>query len=59
LNSWLEAFAAVEHVEIIDYHSVLTNTEAMHYADGLTVDGVHPDMKGFSLMEPLVSVAVQ
>lgn len=59
LNSWLKAFAAVEHVEIIDYHSVLTNKEAMHYSDGLTVDGVHPDIKGFSLMESWVSVAVQ
>jgi lysophospholipase L1-like esterase len=58
INAWLVQFAAKEGVPIVDYHTALTNTEALHYADGLTTDGVHPNAAGYSTIEPMMEAKV-
>jgi lysophospholipase L1-like esterase len=54
LNMWLKTFAAEEGVTLVDYHAALTNAEGLHYAEGLTTDGVHPTPAGYAVMQPLV-----
>lgn len=59
LNAWLKTFAAQEGVTLIDYHAALTNAEGLHYAEGLTIDGIHPSSAGYEVMQPLVEAALQ
>lgn len=54
LNTWLKTFAAEEGVTLVDDHAALTNAEGLHYAEGLTSDGVHPAPAGYAVMQPLV-----
>jgi lysophospholipase L1-like esterase len=54
LNAWLKTFAAEEGVTLVDYHAALANADGLHYAEGLTGDGVHPAPAGFAVMQPLV-----
>lgn len=54
LNAWLKTFASQEGVTLIDYHATLTNAEGLHYAEGLTSDGVHPSPPGFAVMQPFI-----
>ena len=58
LNAWLKRFAAEEGVTLVDYHAALTDAEGLHYAEGMTNDGVHPSSAGFSVMQPLVESAL-
>lgn len=58
LNAWLKTFAAEEGVTLVDYHAALTDAEGLHYAEGLTNDGVHPSSAGFAVMQPLVESAL-
>lgn len=53
LNAWLKTFAAQEGVTLVDYHAALTNVEGLHYAEGMTSDGVHPSTAGYAVMQPL------
>jgi lysophospholipase L1-like esterase len=59
LNAWIKTFAAQEGATVLDYHSALTNAEGLHYAEGLTLDGVHPDAAGYVIMQPLAESATQ
>ncbi|WP_334269127.1 GDSL-type esterase/lipase family protein [Edaphobacter sp. HDX4] len=54
LNAWLKTFAADEGITLVDYHAALTSTDGLHYAEGMTSDGVHPAPAGFAVMQPLV-----
>ncbi len=54
LNEWLKKFAVEEGATVVDYHTALTNKEGLHYAEGLTSDGVHPNAEGYTVMQPLV-----
>ncbi|WP_433967710.1 GDSL-type esterase/lipase family protein [Tunturiibacter gelidiferens] len=58
LNSWIKTFAVEEGVTLVDYHTALTNAEGLHYAAGLTLDGIHPVAAGYALMQPLVESAL-
>lgn len=53
LNHKLKAYAALHHITYLDYHSALKD-----YQDGfkknLTRDGVHPNIIGYKVMEPLL-----
>jgi lysophospholipase L1-like esterase len=58
-NRFLEEFAAKYGVTIVDYHTILEDATDLHYAQGLTLDGVHPSQKGYELMTPAVTAALQ
>ncbi|MDR3695312.1 SGNH/GDSL hydrolase family protein [Mucilaginibacter sp.] len=57
LNELLKAYAEKNHLGYIDYYSA-TVTEDKSFKKELTVDGVHPNMAGYKVMEPLVEKAI-
>ncbi len=59
LNNFLKAFAAQENLTLVDYHTILEDSTALHYAQGLSTDGVHPSPEGYQLMTPAATAAVQ
>jgi lysophospholipase L1-like esterase len=59
LNNFLKTFALEHGVTIVDYHTVLEDATGLHYAQGLTVDGIHPSSQGFVLMTSAVTAAVE
>jgi lysophospholipase L1-like esterase len=57
LNHWLSTYAANQNLTYVDYYSAMVdNTGAMR--NSLSVDGLHPNAAGYSVMEPLVQQAI-
>jgi lysophospholipase L1-like esterase len=56
-NVWLKDYAASHSLVYVDFFPVLANAEGGMKAD-LTVDGVHPNKEGYSMMAPLVQAAI-
>jgi len=57
-NEMLRAYAKKEGLILVDYHKALTNAEGglgPEYAD----DGVHPNLNGYKVMEPLVQEGIR
>jgi lysophospholipase L1-like esterase len=59
LNTFLKAFADKHGVIFVDYHSILQDDTGLHYAKGLTEDGVHPSTQGYEAILPAATAAVQ
>jgi lysophospholipase L1-like esterase len=59
LNNFIKAFGLQYGVTVVDYHTILQDSTGLHYAQGLTLDGVHPSPQGFALMTPSVATAVE
>ena len=57
LNRRLRALAAREHVIFVDYSPVLASSDGA-MRDQLTLDGVHPNAKGYAAMRPLADSAI-
>lgn len=57
LNELLKAYAEKNHLVYIDYYSA-TVAEDKSFKKELTKDGVHPNMAGYKVMEPLVEDAI-
>lgn len=57
LNQRLKALATQHGWVYLDYHGAMAN-EAGGLREGLSEDGVHPNAKGYALMEPLVLQAL-
>ncbi len=57
LNSMIKAYAQSHNIIYLDYFSVMVNSEN-GLKDELTYDGVHPDLDGYLVMEPLVEKAI-
>jgi lysophospholipase L1-like esterase len=57
LNAWLKDYCANHGVTYLDVYSVLSDTEG-GMKDGLHLDGVHPNAKGYALMEPVTQAAI-
>lgn len=57
LNSRLHLLAARKHVTFVDYAPVLATSDGA-MRDGLSLDGVHPNARGYEAMEPLTRHAV-
>jgi lysophospholipase L1-like esterase len=53
LNAWLRAYAAREGLTYVDYYNLLAAPGGAMKPE-LTVDGVHPNAKGYALIRPLV-----
>lgn len=57
-NKMLKAYAEKEGLILVDYHKALANAEdglGPEYAD----DGVHPNLAGYKVMEPLVQEGIR
>jgi lysophospholipase L1-like esterase len=58
INDWLKKYAAEIKAEYVDYYSVLVDDKGF-LKDGFSMDGLHPNEKGYALMVPLVEAAIQ
>lgn len=58
LNQLIQSYANQQHIPYVDYHTAMTDTK-----NGLpkefSNDGVHPNLKGYQTMEPLLEKAIQ
>jgi lysophospholipase L1-like esterase len=58
LNQWIEQFAADNELTIVDYHRLLVSSDGDTYVPDLTVDGIHPSPKAYTLMTPVAESAI-
>ncbi|HZY64087.1 MAG TPA: SGNH/GDSL hydrolase family protein [Edaphobacter sp.] len=56
-NAWLKQYSASHDLVYVDFYPVLANAEGGMKPD-LTVDGVHPNKKGYDAMAPLVQAGI-
>jgi lysophospholipase L1-like esterase len=57
LNEWLRNYSVATHAEYVDYYSALADENGFLKA-GYSMDGLHPNDKGYALMAPLVQAAI-
>ena len=57
LNSMIEAYAKKHHLAYVDYFSSMADTPNGLKKD-LGDDGVHPNVEGYMIMEPLIEKAL-
>jgi len=57
LNKWIKDYAARNKFIYLDYYSTLAD-ERGYMKTGISDDGLHPNYKGYALMNPLVLNAV-
>ena len=58
INAWMREYAAKVKATYVDYFSALADEKGM-LKDGYSMDGLHPNAKGFELMTPVVEAAIQ
>lgn len=58
LNRWLRKFAEQIHAEYVDYYEALADEKGF-LKEGYSMDGLHPNEKGYALMAPLVQAAIE
>ena len=58
LNSWMKGYAAKNHAIYADYFAVLADDKGM-LKEGFSRDGLHPNDKGYELLAPVASAAIQ
>ena len=57
LNAMLHAYAVDHHLVYVDYHAAMDDGHGGLRGD-LTEDGVHPNLAGYRVMEPLAARAI-
>ena len=57
INAWMKDYAAKVHATYVDYFAALVDDKGM-LKDGFSMDGLHPNQKGFDLMAPVVQNAI-
>lgn len=57
LNDWIRGYVAHEHLVLLDYYPAMADTSAALRKD-LSDDGLHPNVQGYAVMEPLAQRAV-
>ncbi|MFM6831022.1 MAG: SGNH/GDSL hydrolase family protein [Novosphingobium sp.] len=57
LNTWLKDFARARGAVYADYHKALANPQGGINPD-LAPDGIHPNAKGYAVMEPVTKAAI-
>lgn len=57
LNEWVRRFCASSHFTYLDYYSALVGSTGQ-MKEGVSDDGVHPNEKGYALLEPLAEQAI-
>jgi lysophospholipase L1-like esterase len=58
LNQLIKSYASNQHIMYVDYHSA-TADEKKGLPKVYSEDGVHPNLKGYQTMEPLLEQAIQ
>jgi lysophospholipase L1-like esterase len=58
LNDWLKKFAEQIHAEFVDYFAAIADDKGF-LKEGYSMDGLHPNDKGYELMAPLVQTAIE
>jgi lysophospholipase L1-like esterase len=58
LNAWLKKFAADRNAVYLDYFSATVDERGLLKAD-ISDDGLHPNAKGYAIMNPLAEQAIQ
>jgi lysophospholipase L1-like esterase len=58
LNEWLKKYAEQIHAIYVDYHSALADSGGF-LKEGYSMDGLHPNDKGYAVMAPLVQAAIE
>jgi lysophospholipase L1-like esterase len=57
LNAWLKVYCEQEKLTYLDYWSAMADAEG-GMKPGISLDGVHPNAKGYAIMEPLAEQAL-
>ena len=57
LNTMLKDYAGKNHIVYLDYFSAMAD-ERNGLPESLSKDGVHPNLAGYKIMEPLVQKAI-
>lgn len=57
LNDWLKKFAEQIGAEYADYYAATVDSDGF-LKDGYSMDGLHPNDKGYALMAPIVQAAI-
>ena len=57
LNTWIKDYAVRNHLTYADYYTSMATT-AGGLKPELTLDGVHPNKRGYDLMEPITRTAI-
>jgi lysophospholipase L1-like esterase len=58
LNEWLKKYAEQIHAVYVDYHAALADANGFLRED-YSMDGLHPNDKGYAIMAPLVQAAIE
>jgi lysophospholipase L1-like esterase len=58
LNDWLKKYSEQIHALYVDYFSALSDSRGF-LKEGYSMDGLHPNDKGYALMAPLVQAAIE
>jgi lysophospholipase L1-like esterase len=58
LNTWMKEYAAKTHETYCDYFTALVDEKGW-LRDGISRDGLHPNDKGYDLMVPAATAAIQ
>jgi len=58
LNRWIRSYAARHGYTYVDYYDAMATSDG-GMKPGLSSDGVHPNAKGFAVMEPLTLAAIR
>ena len=58
LNKWIKEYAAQNNLVYLDYYTTMVDEE-MGLKKELTYDGVHPNLEGYKVMEPMAEKAIQ
>lgn len=59
LNTALRAYAAQHKIEYVDYYAPLVTGAEKALNPSYSLDGVHPELSGYAVMEPLVLKAIR
>jgi lysophospholipase L1-like esterase len=57
LNAWLKEYSEQHSYTYLDYYSAMVD-ENGGMKPGISIDGVHPNEKGYAMMEPLAQAAI-
>ena len=58
LNQLIQSYANQMHIPFVDYHTAMADTKKEKKKE-FSDDGVHPNLKGYQTMQPLLEKAVQ
>jgi lysophospholipase L1-like esterase len=58
LNEWLKKYAEQIHAVYADYHAALADNGG-YLKEGYSMDGLHPNDRGYALMAPIVQAAIE